>query len=246
MDKMNTIDIKNLNARVGDFTLKIDSLTVSKGEKIALLGENGAGKSTLLDIISGVNKNFTGELNILNKQISNYKPIELANLISYLPQFSEIIFGFDVFDTVLFGRYPKTSGKFEDYDFENTKEWLKKLDIYHLKDRKFNELSGGEKKRVMLARVLNQDTDIILLDEPFSMLDVKHTKIAKEILVNEKKSIILSSHDINILKYLVDEIVFLKKGEVLCKVNIDNLNKEILNEVFEVDFKCIDGFYFVN
>jgi len=243
---MNIIDIKNLNAKVGDFTLKIDSLTVSKSGKIALLGENGAGKSTLLDIISGVNKNFTGELNILNKQISNYKPIELANLISYLPQFSEIIFGFDVFDTVLFGRYPKTLGKFDYYDFEKTELWLKKLDIYHLKDRKFNELSGGEKKRVMLARVLNQDTDIILLDEPFSMLDVKHTKTVKEILANENKSIILSSHDINILKGLVDEVVFLKKGEILCKVNINDLSKEILNEVFEVDFKCIDGFYFID
>ncbi|UOD34953.1 ABC transporter ATP-binding protein [Deferribacteraceae bacterium V6Fe1] len=243
---MNIIEIQNLKAKVGDFVLKINNLSLKKGKKVGLLGENGAGKSTLLDIIGGINKSFDGQLNILEKDINTYNPIELANIISYLPQFSEIIFGYNVFDSVLFGRYPKTAGKYTDCDYEKTSEWLKALDIYHLKYRKFNELSGGEKKRVMLARVLNQDTEIILLDEPFAMLDVKHMQTIKETLSNLNKSIILSSHDLNILKSLVDEVVFLKKGELFCQISIDELNEEILNEVFEVDFKCISGFYFVD
>ncbi|MGA1846283.1 ABC transporter ATP-binding protein [Deferribacter abyssi] len=240
---MNIIEVKNLNFVQDEFYLKIKHLEIKKGEKVALLGENGAGKSTFFNLISGIYDNYEGEIDINGKNIKDYSNLGLAKAISYLPQFSEIIFGFSVFETVLFGRYPKTGGNYGKKDYELTEQWLEKLELTDLRNRKFRELSGGEKRRVMLARVFNQDSNVVVLDEPFSMIDVKFIKTIRGLLDELDKTVICSVHDINQVRGVCDRVVFLKKGEIAKFLKMDEVTREVLNEIFEVDFNNINGYF---
>ncbi|WP_416197537.1 MAG: Iron complex transport system ATP-binding protein [Sporanaerobacter sp.] len=204
-----------------DLVLKDISFSLEEGQFMSIIGPNGSGKSTLLKNICNLEKPNSGEIEIHGKNISQYKSKELAKKIALVPQDTFISYDFSVFDVVLMGRFPYL-GRFDketDEDFEITKEALKITNTFHLRDRNINEISGGERQRVIIARALAQEPDIIFLDEPTSHLDINHQMDLLNILRNLNKekntTIVLVIHDINLACRYSDIIMLLDKGEIL-------------------------------
>ena len=144
------------------------------------------------------------------------------------------------------GRYPYL-GYWQSYSKDDKTfviDILKDLDLYDMKDRYFNRLSGGEKQRVTIARALAQDTDIILMDEPFVNLDVNHQleimDIISKIKENGKKTIIVVSHNINLASEFGEEIFFLKNGKIVIKGEANEvINEKTLKEIFDANVRVV-------
>ena len=152
------------------------SLEVPESKIIAILGPNGAGKTTLLHLLLGYNKPINGDIFIHNKSLQSYSRRELSQLIGIVPQWEPSLFNFSVIEYVLLGRaaYLAPLQMPTDQDVWIAQSALSKLDIVHLKDRPISDLSGGERQIVLFARILAQSTDILLLDEPTSHLDLSN------------------------------------------------------------------------
>src|SRR5665648_158747 len=171
----NSISVKNLNFSYYDTpVLKNLNFEIKKNSFISILGPNGAGKSTIVKLISKVLTGYHGEILIEGKNIRNLNQIEIAKKIAVVPQSTSLGFNFSVFETVMMGRYPYLS-RFksenqEDYKIVNEVMKLTRTEIF--KDKNYNELSGGEKQRVIIAQTLVQSSPIIILDEPTSHLDI--------------------------------------------------------------------------
>ncbi|KJR41365.1 iron ABC transporter ATP-binding protein, partial [Candidatus Magnetoovum chiemensis] len=149
------INLRNIKAKQGEFLLHVNSLSINKGQLIAVMGNNGSGKSTFLQIIAGI-KPFSGDYALSNSNFKDFTRLELARKIGLFPQERSLNMPFDVFYVVLSGRYARSNGVSYSYnDMKETQKWLIELDIERLSARLFNELSGGEKQRVFLSRALN-------------------------------------------------------------------------------------------
>ncbi len=231
---MAELRVENLKFSRGEFSLQLRELSILPGEKVAILGENGSGKSTLLQLFCGV-LHGKGKIYYGEHTLQNIPVAERAQIFSLLPQFSEVIFPFSVAEVVLFGRFPHAQGNsFSEEDKQISEQQLEKLDLIHLRQRQFNQLSGGEKRRVMLARVLNQQAPIIYLDEPNAGLDIRHTLEIFEFLRARKETVISPVHDINLAERFFDRFLLLKNGQLLADVKRDELTPELLTETYDV------------
>ena len=143
--------------------LKNINFTVKEGEFIGIIGANGAGKSTLLRSLAGQEKSTSGKVKIFGKDITLFGEKEVAKYIAYMQQDFHKYFGFSVLDVVIMGRYPYISwwGKENKDDREIAEKYLKFAGVEKLKDKRINQISGGELKRVLLAKVLVQETPLI-------------------------------------------------------------------------------------
>ncbi len=231
---MAELRVENLEFSRGDFRLQLDKLQIQPGEKVAVLGENGSGKSTLLQLLCGV-LHGTGKIFYAGQGLQNIPVAQRARLFSLLTQFSEVIFPFSVEEVVLFGRFPHAQGNsFSAEDRSLSEQQLEKLDLLQLRDRQFNQLSGGEKRRVMLARVLNQQAPIIYLDEPNASLDIRHTLEIFELLRDRDETVISPVHDINLAERFFERFLLLKQGQLLADVRREELTPELLTETYDV------------
>ncbi|MEO0279908.1 MAG: ABC transporter ATP-binding protein [candidate division WOR-3 bacterium] len=224
------------------------SFYLKKGEILSILGKNGTGKTTLLRVLSGILKPLKGEINFDGKNIFKMDPFERAKKISYLPQFYESDVPFTVYEMVELGFYPYTKVDKEKLDY-----FLRIFDIYELKNKKFSELSGGQKQKVLLARSLVKDPELILLDEPSLHLDFENTflifDIMKNILKRENKNLIFVIHDINIAIKFSDYFLFLKENGNTLFVEKNKIfeKKEIISEYlgFNVKIFNLEGENFI-
>ena len=232
---MADLQVNNLHFSRGDFTLQVDSLLVSAGEKVAVMGENGCGKSTLLQLLCGLLAPDYGMVSYDGSDLTTIPMPQRAKLFALLPQLSEVIFPFSVYEVVLFGRFPHCVGNnFTAADEEQSKLLLERLDLLDLQQRPFNQLSGGEQRRVMLARVLNQQAEIIYLDEPNASLDIRHTLDIFELLTGRQETLIAPVHDINLAYRFFDRFLFLKQGQLLADVGREEVTPELLTETYDV------------
>ena len=202
------------------------SYEFSAGGFYGLYGANGSGKSTLLKLITGELKPGSGIVSPVYKTME-----ERARNIGFMEQQCPEQIPLSVREVVELGRYPwRKSGK--SFSVEPI---LEQLNLTALQDRPYNNLSGGEKQRVMLARVLAQDTPILLLDEPFSSLDVgkqHHFYSLLKTLAESGKCVIMVSHDVFVSRKYLDTALFLKDGKLRCDgkpedIFTDDLFKEI-------------------
>lgn len=226
------IDIKNVSLSYDSRTvLKDISLSFKEKSFIGIIGKNGTGKSTLLKAITGLLKPVCGNIFIDYYDIYKMKKNILAKKISFMPQSMQFDFSFKVKDFVMFGRYPyinmfKPASK---EDFEIVDEIMNFTEITEFAERNINELSGGEKQKVLLAQTLVQQTNIIALDEPTSHLDIGSQSAIFKLLkmLNEKynKTIIVTVHDLNLAGEFCSDIVLLDNKKVL---NFGNVEK-VLN-----------------
>ncbi|WP_348723430.1 ABC transporter ATP-binding protein [Tenacibaculum sp. 190524A05c] len=206
-------------------------MNINKGKFIALLGKNGAGKSTLLRTISKVQHKLEGDIFINQKNLNEYSQHDLAKVMSVvlterLPQ-SQLT----VFEIVALGRQPYTNwlDKLSQKDIKKVLHALEITDVLHLKDRPFYKLSDGQLQRVLIARALAQDTELIILDEPTAHLDIHHTykifSLLQELVKTTKKTIIISTHEVNLALKLADSFVLIA-NEKLYNGNAEELMKQ--------------------
>lgn len=216
------ISIKNISFSYDTVrdTIKNISFNLNKGELIALLGPNGSGKTTILKCLNGTIKPKTGEIYIENHNIKNLSYKEIAKFISVVPQEHFAIFSYLVIDIVAMGITPYLSfGRMptkKDYRTAYTK--LEFFNIQHLAEKNYNQLSGGEKQLVLIARALMQNTDYLIMDEPTSHLDFKNQHLLmKELkkLSENGKGVITALHDPNLALRFCDRIIMVKNGEVI-------------------------------
>ncbi len=149
------------------------NMQISEGDVVSLLGPNGAGKSTLIKILLGLLDPHTGDVYLDSKNIKSYKEKELAKKVAYVPQTSYLPFSYSVLDIVIMGRisYQSIFSKYGKKDKDIAEECLKRVGILELKDKMYNELSGGQKQLVLISRALAQEAKVFIMDEPVSGLD---------------------------------------------------------------------------
>jgi len=194
------------------------SFELGGNELVSILGPNGVGKSTLIHCINKILAPTSGTVLIDGKDVSEIKLKELAKQIGYVPYSANDSFPLSVIDTVMIGRHPHSKWGTLDKDLDIVYDTLRMLGISHLAMRPFNELSAGQHQKVMLARGLVQEPEILLLDEPTSNLDVRHqldvTKMLKRLSREKNILIVMISHDINIATKYSDKIILMHKGSV--------------------------------
>lgn len=193
------------------------SLDVFPGEILALVGPNGAGKSTLLSLMSGDLSPTTGSVTLQGKEVGKYKPEEAARLRSVLMQSNTVSFPFTVWEIVEMGRAPWARTPKISEDSEAISEALERADVEHLSHRRFNQLSGGERARVSLARVLAQRTPLVLLDEPTAALDLKHQEdvMATVLALAEAGlAVVVVVHDLSVAAAYAHRVCVVVDGEL--------------------------------
>lgn len=219
---MNSISIENLRFAYDRKPILNDlSLDFPQGGFCSIVGPNGSGKTTLLKCVAGLLKPDSGTVTLNGKLLSEYKMMELAQEIAYVPQYQDIVFEISVFDYVMLGRNPyQTPWETErPEDRDVVREMLEKCNVWHHRDHLLQELSGGERQRVTIARAMAQQTGIMLLDEPLSNLDVTHKFEIMDILqaLNEERgtTILIILHDLPIAKAYSKQVLLLKDGNLL-------------------------------
>ena len=209
------------------------SLALRQGEVLGLIGPNGAGKSTLLNAIAGLIPS-TGKLELSGQDLSLLTRTERARCIALQPQFIESVWALSVHDIVSMGRLP-----WGDNDQDIIQRVMHQANIQDFAQRHVNELSGGERARVWLARVLANQPRVLLVDEPVANLDIHYQQEVMQILVDyasEGHSVIIAIHDLSLAARYCDRLCLLHQGRQIKTGTIEAvLNSQVLTPVFDVD-----------
>ncbi len=196
------------------------SLTLAPGDVVGLLGPNGAGKSTLVRAVSGVLADYRGSVKVVGDELRALPRKELARRIAVVPQEPRFEFPFSALEVVLMGRHPHLSGlAFESArDVELARQALARCGALHLAGRAIDELSAGERQRIVFARALAQQAPILLLDEPASFLDLRfQVELFDRVreLAAEGCGVVAVLHDLNLAAEYCDRAVLLQGGRVI-------------------------------
>lgn len=237
----NPIILNNLNFSYNEkHILKNINISFERNKFYSILGPNGSGKTTLLKNILKALPTTDKTIYIDAFDINNYKNKDLAKKMSSVPQNTNLEFDFTSFDVVLMGRSPHLK-RFEretNKDYEIVREAMEITNTWHLKDKYINQLSGGERQKIIIARALAQESSIILLDEPISNLDIQNQIEIMDTLkfLNRDVTIISVLHDLNLAAQYSDYILLLKNGEIFFKGTPEKvLNVNNLKYVYDVN-----------
>ncbi len=215
--------------------LKNVGFTAERGELLAIIGPNGAGKSTLLKAMVGI-LTPTGKVRLDGRDLIRMKPRERARLITYVPQSSFPEFAFTIEEFVEMGAYA-TRG--------NVESALKRVGLWERRRKPVTNLSGGEYQLALIARALAQGSEVILLDEPTSHLDINHALDVMELLreLREEKIVIAVLHDLNLALSYADRLILLNRGEKRWEGKPDALEADVLEDVYgvKVRIETVDG-----
>jgi iron complex transport system ATP-binding protein len=218
------------------------SLEIDRGAVVGLLGPNGSGKTTLLRLMSGILEPTTGAVFVDGESISAVARRDLARRIAVVPQETRATFDFTALEMVLMGRYPHL-GPFElegPADVEIARAAMRATGTDTLEDRLFATLSGGEKQRVVIAAALAQSSDMLLLDEPTTALDLRYQfevlAVLKQLNQARGATLVVSTHDLNLAASICQRVVLLKDGRVLASGPTgETLNADNIRALYEVD-----------
>jgi len=218
------------------------SLEVAAGELLAIVGPNGAGKSTLLRVLAGTLPADVGQVELYGRPLRQFDRKALAQNLAIVAQENLVAFSFSVMEIILMGRAPHL-GPFHletAHDIAIAVEALRRFDLIDLAARPIHELSGGERKRVFLARALAQEPRIMLLDEPTAFLDLRHVADIfgsfRRLCRDRNMSVVATLHDLNVAALYADRVLILKSGHVAgCGPAELIFTDERLKSVYEVD-----------
>jgi iron complex transport system ATP-binding protein len=240
---MVTLRICGINCYYGSVkVLENVSFSINAGEFAGLLGPNGSGKTTLLRTISRVLKPKVGAVYLNEADIYRMRSREVAKNIAVVPQDAAMDFDFTALDVVLMGRHPYMGrfGMGNEEDLAVVRRAMELTNTWHLAERCINELSGGERRRVIIARALAQEPKVLLLDEPTTHLDIGNQleimDLLKELCAKKGLIVLAVFHDFNLASRYCDYVILLDKGKIVSIGDVDEvLTRENIKKVFQVD-----------
>jgi iron complex transport system ATP-binding protein len=240
------LEVKNVSAGYDNRQVLYDiSFGLRAGECLSIIGPNGCGKTTLLKCIADLIE-FDGKITVSGTDLRSLCRREIAEKVAVLSQTNSMYFPYSVYDTVMLGRFAHIKpglfgGSLTKDDIAAVEESLNAAEIFELRERQINTLSGGQLQRVFLARVLAQNPQIILLDEPTNHLDLKHQielvdYIKSWVKGDKNRAVIGVFHDMNIALRLSEKVMLMDNGKIsrigrFCDV----ANKEYLKKLFGID-----------
>ena len=233
--------VENLSYAFGtQWVLKNLAFSVPQSDVFIIIGPNGAGKTTLIKLMIGILKIQTGQIEIFQAPLGNYSQKRLAKALAYVPQGLPVGFPFTVEETVLLGRAPhqKVLGLASQNDLDIAQQAMMFTEVAHLARRKMDQLSGGEQQRVLIARALCQQPQVILLDEPTASLDLSHQirimDLMEKLKTEKGVTVVMVSHDVNLAAMYADQLLLLKAGEIVCLGSpAEVLNFKTLEETYD-------------
>lgn len=213
------------------------TFSLKRGQIMALVGVNGAGKSTLLKCINGILRPQTGTVMIDEAFAEGISPRALARRVAYTPQRPHME-NLTVFDAVLLGRRPHIEGRSTLHDHRITGQTIEMMNLQRLALRPMRELSGGEVQKVVIARALSQQPEVLLLDEPTSHLDMKNAldviSLLKQIAFEQRITMLAAMHDLNMALRFADVFLLIRDGVIRNLLNKTDLTEESLQDTFDV------------
>ena len=245
---MSCISTKNLNISYGNLDIVKDlNLDIPKGKITTIIGSNGCGKSTILKTIARIIQAKSGDIFVNNINIKEQSPKDLAKVMAVLPQSPQAPSGLTVEELIAYGRFPhqKGFGKMRKED-EDIVTWaLKSTGIEDFRERPMEALSGGQRQRAWIAMALAQQTEILILDEPTTYLDLAHQleilKLLEELNRKQGTTIIMVIHELNNAARFADHMIGVKKGKVVCQGTAHEvMTKENLKELFNIDAEIVE------
>lgn len=218
------------------------SFEIPKGKVLSLIGPNGAGKSTVMGMISRLIARDEGLVDFHGKDIGKWKSRELSKKLAILTQSNQIQMKLTVQELVAFGRFPYSGNRITKEDQEIVDQAIAYMELEEMRDRFIDELSGGQRQRAMIAMVIAQDTDYVLLDEPTNNLDIYHAanmmKIVRRLCDELGKTVVLVLHEINYAAFYSDYICAFVDGRIAKFGTVEEvMTKENLAEIYQVDFE---------
>ena len=228
------IEMRNIEYGNQNFHLNVDHIMIEDGSITGIGGPNGSGKSTLLKILYGYLKPIKGTVLIDGNSLNELRGAKVAGKISVVQQETPTPMNFTVENIVSMSRYS------DPVDDSKVRESLDRCGIAHLQHRKFEELSGGERRLVMIAGALYQGTEIIMLDEPTTFLDVDKELRIVDLIVNLKqlgKTVIVVLHDVNLLYRICNRVIMMRDGRVMGEGYPSRMfTPDLLREVYGSSF----------
>ena len=218
------------------------SFSLKPGQMTALIGPNGSGKTTLLKIINGTLCPQSGLMRVDGRETTRWSRRELARKVAIVPQDGSLIFPFYTEEIILMGRFPHLNAyRFEGKrDYRVVREAMEKTNTLALAARRFNELSAGERQRVLIARALAQEPEILLLDESTVFLDLKHQaqflSLLKNLNAERNLTVIFVTHDVNLAAKNAPHVILLASGKIYAiGTPAEVITAENIQKVYEVN-----------
>ncbi len=245
MPDATTLVANDVTQSIDEFRLEGVRLEVRPGEHLGLLGPNGSGKTTLVGLLAGENHPQTGVVTIGEEDVRGVEPGRLATLRAVLTDSADARLPFDVRTVVAMGRYPHRHDPTvsADDDRRLVESAMRRADVSHLAERVHGTLSTGERSRVAFARVLAQDTPVLLLDEPAASLDIGHTELVLEeakLAAASGATVVSVIHDLNAAARHCTTLCLLDRGRVVAEGSPwEVLDGELLSRVYRTPLRVI-------
>jgi iron complex transport system ATP-binding protein len=244
------LELEAVTAGYGDRTaIQGVDLTVRSGEVVGLVGPNGSGKTTVVRVASRTLPPRAGRVRVDGRDPYAMPAREAARLVAVVPQEFAPTFSFTVLEVILMGRSPYLSpwGGGGARDYQRAREAAESLRVQHLADRPVEELSGGEKQRVVLAQALAQDAPVLLLDEPTTHLDVRHVvgilDIVRGLAISGEKAVLAIFHDLNLASAYCDRLMALDLGRVVAEGPPEEVvTRRFIQDVYGVEGEVVPHF----
>ncbi|MDZ5253961.1 ABC transporter ATP-binding protein [Clostridium sp. LIBA-8841] len=244
---MYCITTDSLNISYGSIDIVKDlNLKIPKGKITTIIGSNGCGKSTVLKTIARILTPKSGDIYINEKSIKEQSSKELAKTMAVLPQSPQAPNGLTVEELIGYGRFPhqKGFGKLKKEDKKVIQWALEATGLIEFRERDIEDLSGGQRQRAWIAMALAQQTDILILDEPTTYLDLAHQleilNLLKELNEKQGTTIVMVIHELNNAARFADYMIGMKSGKIACEgTAYEVMTKENLKELFNIDAEIV-------
>lgn len=239
------MEVKNISYHYhgGGEVLKDVNFTLEQGQFLAILGNNGVGKSTLLKCLNKILKADSGELLLDGESILQMSNHQVSQRIAFVSQTVPNT-QMTVHDVVMLGRRPYMKWGFTEKDHQIVHSAMERLNLESLRGRFLNQLSGGERQKVMLARALAQQPKLLLLDEPTSSLDIHNQyqvlEIVRELCHHDGLTAVVVIHDLNLALRFCDQFLLLRQGQVYANGDYRVLTPEALKAVYQIDGRVVE------